>query len=76
MRHYEQGVVVGEPDPPPDFQQWLRSQIDQAENLDMLIDVRIMGASKPYPKLAQVAAAHARLRALREVQLAWQRSPQ
>lgn len=74
VKRYENGVVVGEEDPPIDFQNWLRSEIDQAEKLDKKIDERIMNFSTPQPKLSQVAAAHARLRALREVRWAYARS--
>lgn len=74
MRHYDNGIVVGEEDHPVPFGQWLRSEIDQAKSINKQLDDRIMGWSRPYPKLAQVAAAHARLRALREVQWAYARS--
>lgn len=74
MRRYENGVLVGEEYTPPDFQKWLRSEIDQAEQLDKKLDDRIMSFSTPQPKLSQVAAAHARLRALREVWRAYDRS--
>lgn len=67
-------MIVDHPAPPPDFRQWLRGEIDRAENLDKTLGDRIMSLNTSQPKLAQVAAAHARLRALREVQWAYARS--
>lgn len=34
MRHYDKGVLVGEQDPPIDFVQWLRGEIQQAQNTE------------------------------------------
>lgn len=69
MRRYEKGQIVGTVEPPISFTEWLTSELDRAHGLDKRL-------SKPVTlnSLATVAGAQARMRALEEVQMAWDRS--
>lgn len=66
MRRYEQGVIVGEPTPVPDFEAWLRGEIAHAKKLIDETSAARQAASW-YPR--------GRLVALQETLRVWERQP-
>lgn len=67
MRHYDKGVLVGEVDPPIDFEQWLRTQLEHAEHLD---GVPVSDEGVPGEFTTGIAYTNGRRQTLKEVQLA------
>lgn len=63
-RRYENGVIVGEVDPPIPFEEWLRRQIEQAESLKPS-QFEELGVSGAY--------INGRRQALKEAEIAWKR---
>lgn len=63
-RFYLRGELVGELDPPRDFEQWLRGEIQQANQLK----TNLSGLSGD----ASNAGMHVRRQTLAEVLYAWQ----
>lgn len=61
MRCYEGGQIVGKPDPPGDFDEWLRSEIEHVKKITEINER--LNLFDPY--------AQARLRALKEVTMVW-----
>lgn len=63
MRRYEKGQIVGTIDPPIPFEDWLWAELQQAHSMKPSKD-----------NVMDCACANQRVRALEEVQAAWNRA--